>query len=149
MPGVAQDRRPRKREAALFSARAVMPVTALRGALCFDQLRGWGPEVSKMSYHQRPHELRLAISSETEALISDFGGEAYAEAGRRASEASSDFPGAGLERRRGDDRSLVGQALIRARRLIRLNRRTLIRRHAAALNRRSQAGRRLSGRPFA
>ena len=43
-----------------------------------------------MSYHQRPHELRLAISSETEALISDFGGEAYAEAGRRASEASSD-----------------------------------------------------------
>ena len=27
-----------------------------------------------MSYHQRPHELRLAISSEAEALISDFGG---------------------------------------------------------------------------
>ena len=32
-----------------------------------------------MSYHQRPHELRLAISSEAEALFSDFGGEAYAE----------------------------------------------------------------------
>jgi hypothetical protein len=33
---------------------------------------------------------RLAISSEAEALISDFGGDAYAEACRRASEASSD-----------------------------------------------------------
>ena len=44
-----------------------------------------------MSYHQRPQELRLAISSEAEALISDFGGDAYAEACRRASEASSDF----------------------------------------------------------
>jgi hypothetical protein len=43
-----------------------------------------------MSYHQRPHELRLAISSEAEALFSDFGGEAYAEACRRASEASND-----------------------------------------------------------
>ena len=43
-----------------------------------------------MSYHQRPHELRLAITSEAEALFSDFGGEAYAEACRRASEASSD-----------------------------------------------------------
>jgi hypothetical protein len=75
--------------AALFAARAVMPVTALRGALCSDKHRGWGPGV-KMSYHQRPHELRLAISSEAEALISDFGGEAYAEACRRASEASSD-----------------------------------------------------------
>jgi hypothetical protein len=44
-----------------------------------------------MSYHQRPHELRLAISSEAEALIANFGGEAYAEARRRAKEASSDF----------------------------------------------------------
>jgi hypothetical protein len=44
-----------------------------------------------MSYHQRPHELRLAISSTAEALISDFGDEAYAEARRRAEEASSDF----------------------------------------------------------
>jgi hypothetical protein len=44
-----------------------------------------------MSYHQRPHELRLAISSEAEALISDLGGGAYAEACRRAIEASSDF----------------------------------------------------------
>jgi hypothetical protein len=43
-----------------------------------------------MSYHQRPHELRLAISSEVEALIFDFGGEAYGEARRRAKEASSD-----------------------------------------------------------
>jgi hypothetical protein len=43
-----------------------------------------------MSYHQQPHELRLAISSEAEALISDFGGEAHAEACRRAREASND-----------------------------------------------------------
>jgi hypothetical protein len=43
-----------------------------------------------MSYHQRPHELRLAISTEAEALISDFGGEAYAEACGRAKEASND-----------------------------------------------------------
>ena len=126
-----------------FATRAVMPVTALRGAVCFDQPRGWGPGVSKMSYHQRPHELRLAISSEAEALFSDFGGEAYAEACRRAREASSDFPGAGLERRRGDDRSLVGQALIRARRLIRLNRRTLI----AATARRRIVDRKRQGRP--
>jgi hypothetical protein len=51
-----------------FAARAVMPVTALRGALCFDPQRGWGPGVSKMSYHQRPQELRLAIPAEAEAL---------------------------------------------------------------------------------
>jgi hypothetical protein len=43
-----------------------------------------------MSYHQRSHELRLAISSETEALIADFGGDAYVQACWRASEASSD-----------------------------------------------------------
>ena len=43
-----------------------------------------------MSYHHRPHELRLAISSEVDALISDFGDQAYAEACRRAREASSD-----------------------------------------------------------
>jgi hypothetical protein len=43
-----------------------------------------------MSYHQRPHELRLAIFSEAEALISDYAGEAFAEACRRANEASSD-----------------------------------------------------------
>jgi hypothetical protein len=42
-----------------------------------------------MSYHQRPHELRLAISSEAETLISDFGGDAYAEACRRASDESA------------------------------------------------------------
>ena len=44
-----------------------------------------------MSYHQRPHELRLAIAPEAEALISDFGGDAYAEACRRAKEASNDL----------------------------------------------------------
>ena len=44
-----------------------------------------------MSYHQRPHDLRLAISSEAEALISNFGREAPTEARRRAEEASSDF----------------------------------------------------------
>jgi hypothetical protein len=42
-----------------------------------------------MSYHQRPHDLRLAIALEAEALISGFGGEACAEARRRAEEASS------------------------------------------------------------
>jgi hypothetical protein len=42
-----------------------------------------------MSYDQRP-QLRLAISSAAEALISDFGGEAYDEARRRAKEASND-----------------------------------------------------------
>ena len=41
-----------------------------------------------MSHHQ--HELRLAVSSAAEALISDLGGEAYAVARRRAEEASSD-----------------------------------------------------------
>jgi hypothetical protein len=43
-----------------------------------------------MSYHQRPRELRLAIPAEADALMSVFGGEAHAEACRRASEASSD-----------------------------------------------------------
>jgi hypothetical protein len=44
-----------------------------------------------MSYQQRARDLRLAISFEAEALISDFGGEAYTEARRRAKQASSDF----------------------------------------------------------
>ena len=44
-----------------------------------------------MSYHQGPHDLRLAIAFEAEALISGFDDEAYAEARRRAQEASSDF----------------------------------------------------------
>jgi hypothetical protein len=77
---------------ALFVARAVIEVTALREALCLDcksQL-GWAARSFEMSYHQRPHELRLAISSEAEALIADFGGGAYAEACRRAREASND-----------------------------------------------------------
>ena len=68
-----------------------MPVTALRGALCLGwKHKAWESRSFQMSYHQRPHELRLAISSEAEALISDFGGDAYVEACRRASEASND-----------------------------------------------------------
>jgi hypothetical protein len=55
-----------------------------------DKCRRQRTRVSKISYHQGPHELRLAISSEAEALISDFAADAYAEACRRASEASSD-----------------------------------------------------------
>ena len=75
-----------------FCLRAVIAVTVLREALCLSgHANGGGRRgVSKMSYHQRPDELRLAISSEAEALISDFGGDAYPEACRRASEASSD-----------------------------------------------------------
>jgi hypothetical protein len=42
-----------------------------------------------MSHHQ--HELRLAVSSAADALISDLGGEAYAVARRRAEEASNDL----------------------------------------------------------
>jgi hypothetical protein len=57
--------------APLFATRAVIPITALRGALCSDESRGRG--VSKMSYRQRPHESGLAISSETEALVSGAG----------------------------------------------------------------------------
>lgn len=44
-----------------------------------------------MSYHQRPHELRLSTIFTAEALICDFGGDAYDEARRRAEEASNDF----------------------------------------------------------
>jgi hypothetical protein len=40
---------------------------------------------------QHPHELRLAVSSAAEALISDLGGEAYAVARWRSEEASSDL----------------------------------------------------------
>jgi hypothetical protein len=40
-----------------------------------------------MSYHQWPHELRLAISSEAEARISNFGREADGEVRDRAEEA--------------------------------------------------------------
>ncbi len=46
---------------------------------------------SEMSYHQPAHELRLAISFEAEALISNFGDQACVEARRRAEEASSDI----------------------------------------------------------
>ena len=44
-----------------------------------------------MSYHQGPYELRFAISSEAEALISDFGREADGEARGHSKEASNDF----------------------------------------------------------
>ena len=44
-----------------------------------------------MSCHPRPHELRLAISTEAEALMIAFGDQAYAEARLRAEEASSDL----------------------------------------------------------
>jgi hypothetical protein len=44
-----------------------------------------------MSHQYRSHELRLAISSAADALISDLGSEAYAVACRRAEEASSDL----------------------------------------------------------
>ena len=44
-----------------------------------------------MSYHQGPHDLRLAIALEAETLILGFGDEAWAEARRRAQEANSDF----------------------------------------------------------
>jgi len=43
-----------------------------------------------MSKQQRRRELRLGIAVEAEALISDFGPEAYWAARRRAQEASSD-----------------------------------------------------------
>jgi hypothetical protein len=43
-----------------------------------------------MSHQHRSHELRLAVSSAADALISDLGPEAYAVARRRAEEASSD-----------------------------------------------------------
>jgi hypothetical protein len=44
-----------------------------------------------MSYRQRPHELRLTISTESEALMICFGDEAYAEACLRAEEASNGY----------------------------------------------------------
>jgi hypothetical protein len=70
----------------------VSAVTARREALCFGYgIKGWETRSSKMSYHQRPHELRLAISFEAEALISSFGDDAYGEARRRAEEASNTF----------------------------------------------------------
>jgi hypothetical protein len=108
-----------RERAALFAARAVMEVTALLEALCLTKgiQWGWAAGVYEMSYHQRPHELRLAISSETEALISDFGGDAYVEACRRAEEASNDSLArdwgavAGTIARRSDRRPSVLDAL--------------------------------------
>ena len=44
-----------------------------------------------MSDHHRSHELRVAVSSAADAVISDFGAEAYAAARRRAEEASNDL----------------------------------------------------------
>ena len=61
-----------------------------------------------MSYHQRPHELRLAISSEAEALIFDFGGDAYAKpAGAPEKQAMIPYRGTGALSRR---RSPAGRA---------------------------------------
>jgi hypothetical protein len=69
----------------------VIALTAPRGPLCFnDDIERNGSFT--MSYDQRPHELRLAISSEAEALMISFGDQAFAEARLRAEEASSDFP---------------------------------------------------------
>src|SRR5271166_1981925 len=54
-------------------------------------LTGLGDQGVLRCLIQRPHELRLAISTEAEGLIFCFGYKAYAEARRRAEEASSDF----------------------------------------------------------
>lgn len=43
-----------------------------------------------MSNRQHPRELRLEVSAEAQALISQLGGEGYWVARRRAHEASSD-----------------------------------------------------------
>ena len=108
MPGPARDMVPRapadlprahpgvrgflnaRERAALFAARVCEGGHgATRGCCALNKHRGWGIMSFQMSYHQRPHEPRLIISSEVEALVSDFGGEAYGEACRRAREASS------------------------------------------------------------
>jgi hypothetical protein len=39
-------------------------------------LRAGRPGGSEVSYHQRPQELRLAVSFEADALVSHFGDEA-------------------------------------------------------------------------
>ncbi len=44
-----------------------------------------------MSHHERPAAIRLRVDVEAQALISDFGGEAYGIARRRADEASSEM----------------------------------------------------------
>ena len=67
-----------------------------------------------MSYHQRPHELRLAISFEAEALMSSFGDEAYGEARRRAEEASN-LSRERLERSRAHGHPQDGEAFFVAR----------------------------------
>jgi hypothetical protein len=41
--------------------------------------------------HQEPRALRLMVAFEAEALIANFGGEAYAVACERAEEASSEM----------------------------------------------------------
>jgi hypothetical protein len=119
--------------AALFVARAVMAVTAPREALClvFRLTRLGGQEFQRclitnghMSCGSRfpPKRKRsfpiLAVMPTLKL--------AGALVGKQR------FPSEGLERCRGDGRSQVGQALICTRRLIRLNRRTLIRGHGAA-----------------
>ena len=68
-----------------------MDVTAPGVVLIYGDSTGWGPGVSEMSNHYRPHELPLAISSAADAPISDLGSEAHAVARRRAEDASSDI----------------------------------------------------------
>ena len=83
-----------------------------------------------MSYHQRPHELRLAISPKRKRSFPILAVMLTLKLAG-ALEASSDSLARDWSVVGGDDRSQVGQALIRARRLIRLNRRPLIRGHGA------------------
>ena len=64
----------------------------------FNGVGGLG--VSEMSYHQRPHDLRLAITSEAEALISNFGGKRTLKlAGARTRRAVIPLPGIGAKSR--------------------------------------------------
>ena len=49
-----------------------------------------------MSYHRRPHELRLAISFEAEALIAEFGAEAHIRKLAGARRRQQLIPGEGI-----------------------------------------------------
>ena len=66
-------------------------------------------DTSKVSYHEWPHELRLAICSEAPAPISDFGGEADVEARRRANETSDDSLVRDWTKKSGLDNQAVAQ----------------------------------------
>ena len=72
-------------------------------------------------YQQRPCDLRLAITFEADALISNFGNEAHAEARRRAEEASSEFLARDwsevariVARKMGNRASLLSQILLQS-----------------------------------